>query len=201
MKTYYKERTLQWICDQYDKGDISFSHKLQRPVGCWNSKMRSLLIHSLLVGFPVNTIYVVDEDGTLYTLDGSQRTSTCIDYVNNKFALNKNIPNVVIANKENGQRSKLTKAQFIKRVKKIYKQEFKYLNLDDIKDFHSKVILEIQCPVCGKVFKHTPNNHLRKTGCPFCNDTTISFNILCYSSQSLSAQRMSKMSYTFIWRT
>lgn len=79
------------------------------------------------------------------------------------------------SNKENGQKSKLTKTQFIKRVKKIYKQEFKYLNLDDIKDFHSKVILEIQCPVCGKVFKHTPNNHLRKTGCPFCNDTTISF--------------------------
>lgn len=104
MKTYCKERTLQWICDQYDKGNISFSHKLQRPVGCWNSRMRSLLIHSLLVGFPVNTIYVVDEDGTLYTLDGSQRTSTCIDYVNNKFALSKDIPNVTITSKENGEK-------------------------------------------------------------------------------------------------
>lgn len=48
-------------------------------------------------------IYIVDEDGTLYTLDGSQRTSTCISYINNEFALNKDIPNIMILTKENGE--------------------------------------------------------------------------------------------------
>lgn len=103
MKTSSRERTLQWINNQYGKGNISFSHKLQRPIGQWNSKMKSLLIHSLLSGIPVNPIYIVEEDGTLYTLDGSQRTSTCIDYINNKFSLSKDTPNIMISSKENGE--------------------------------------------------------------------------------------------------
>lgn len=103
MKTSSKERTLQWINNQYGKGNISFSHKLQRPIGQWNGKMKSLLIHSLLSGFPVNPIYIVDEDGILYTLDGSQRTSICLDYINNKFSLSKDTPSITIISKENGE--------------------------------------------------------------------------------------------------
>lgn len=103
MKTSTKNRTLQWLNNQYQKGNISFSHKLQRPVGQWNTKMKSLLIHSLLSGFPVNPIYIVDENNTLYTLDGSQRTSACIDYINNKFALNKDTPAITLTSKENGE--------------------------------------------------------------------------------------------------
>lgn len=103
MKTSSKERTLQWIANQYSKGNISFSHKLQRPIGQWSPRMKSLLIHSLLSGFPVNPIYTVEENGTIYTLDGSQRTSTCISYINNGFALSKDTPNIVINSKENGE--------------------------------------------------------------------------------------------------
>ena len=103
MKTSSKERTLQWINNQYGKGNISFSHKLQRPIGQWNTKKKSLLIHSLLSGFPVNPIYIVDQDGSLYTLDGSQRTSTCIAYLNNEFSLSKDTPDVTITSKQNGE--------------------------------------------------------------------------------------------------
>lgn len=103
MKTASKERTLQWISNQYNKGNISFSHKLQRPIGQWSPKMKSLLIHSLLSGFPVNPIYCVEENNTIFTLDGSQRTSTCISYVNGEFALSKDTPNIVIESKENGE--------------------------------------------------------------------------------------------------
>ena len=103
MKVSSRERTLQWICNQYKKGNISFSHKLQRPIGQWNSKMKSLLIHSLLSGFPVNPIYIVEENKVIYTLDGSQRTSICIDYINNVFSLNKDTPNISITSNENGE--------------------------------------------------------------------------------------------------
>jgi len=51
----------------------------------------------------VNPIYIVEEDGTLYTLDGSQRTSICISYINNGFALSKDTPNIVLESKENGE--------------------------------------------------------------------------------------------------
>ena len=104
MKTATKERTLQWICNQYKKGNISFSHKLQRPINQWSTKMKSLLIHSLLVGFPVNDIYIVEEDSVMYTLDGSQRTSVCIAYINNEFALSKDTPNVTITSNVNGEK-------------------------------------------------------------------------------------------------
>lgn len=103
MKTSSKERPLQWICNQHKKGNISFSHKLQRPIGQWNPRMKSLLIHSLLSGFPVNPIYTVDDGGTIYTLDGSQRTSTCISYINNEFALSKDTPNIFIQVAEDGE--------------------------------------------------------------------------------------------------
>lgn len=103
MQTANKERTLQWICNQRKKGNISFSHKLQRPIGQWNPRMKSLLIHSLLSGFPVNPIYIVEENGILYTLDGSQRTSTCIAYINNEFSLSKDTPNVTLQITENGE--------------------------------------------------------------------------------------------------
>lgn len=103
MKTASKERTLQWICNQYKKGNISFSHKLQRPIGQWNPRMKSLLIHSLLSGFPVNPIYTVDDNGIIYTLDGSQRTSTCIAYVSNEFSLSKDTPNVILQITEDGE--------------------------------------------------------------------------------------------------
>lgn len=103
MNTSSKDRNLQWIENQYSKGNISFSHKLQRPIGQWSPKMKSLLIHSLLAGFPVNPIYVVEENNTIYTLDGSQRTSTCIDYLENKFALSKDTPNVTLNSKKDGE--------------------------------------------------------------------------------------------------
>lgn len=103
MKNSSKERTLQWINNQNKKGNISFDHPLQRPTGQWNARTKSLLVHSLLSGIPVNPIYVVEEENIIYPLDGSQRTSTCIDYVNDMFSLSKNTPNVFINVKENGE--------------------------------------------------------------------------------------------------
>ena len=119
MKTSSKERTLQWICNQHKKGNISFSHKLQRPIGQWNTRMKSLLLHSLLVGFPVNPIYTVEESGVIYTLDGSQRTSTCISYINNEFALSKDTPNITIVSNENGESINKTYEIAGKKFKKL----------------------------------------------------------------------------------
>ena len=119
MKTSSKERTLQWICNQHKKGNISFSHKLQRPIGQWNTRMKSLLLHSLLVGFPVSPIYTVEESGITYTLDGSQRTSTCISYINNEFALSKDTPNITIVSNENGESINKTYEIAGKKFKKL----------------------------------------------------------------------------------
>jgi len=65
--------------------------------------MKSLLIHSLLSGYPINPIYIAEENNTMYTLDGSQRTWTCIDYLIGGFALSKDTPDIKITYKENGE--------------------------------------------------------------------------------------------------
>lgn len=125
MKNSSKERTLQWINNQDKKGNISFKHRLQRPIGQWNARMKSLLIHSLLSGIPVNPIYIVEEENVICPLDGSQRTSTCIDYINNEFSLSKDTPNVFIETIENGEQ--------VIREYKIAGKKFKKLD-DEVKD-------------------------------------------------------------------
>ena len=118
MKTYSKERTLSWLNKQFNSGNISFDHKLQRPIGQWSPIMKSLLIHSLLVGIPVNPIYIVEENNILYPLDGSQRTSTCLSYIHEDFALSKKTPNVKLSFKVDGQ---LVTKEFIIAGKKFKK--------------------------------------------------------------------------------
>lgn len=104
MKFSSKERSLQWISNQYNRGNISFEHKLQRPIGQWNPKLKSYLIHSLLAGYPINPIYIVEEGGILYPLDGSQRVSISLDYIFNKFSLHAQTPSISLDVIENGER-------------------------------------------------------------------------------------------------
>lgn len=104
MKTSDERKTVQWICDQYERGSISFKHKLQRPTKQWNALMHSLLIHSLLAGYPLGEIYVEENDGVIYTIDGTQRVSETIRFVNNEFSLAKSTPSIVLNVMEEGKR-------------------------------------------------------------------------------------------------
>lgn len=84
-----------------NKGVINLSHKLQRPEGQWNRKQKTDLIDSLLRHYPINPTYaIVEEDGTLSVIDGVQRLSTIRDYIENVFALSKDMDSVIINNEE-----------------------------------------------------------------------------------------------------
>lgn len=96
-----KTRSLQSLVKDMDKGTINLSHKLQRPEGQWNRKQKSDLIDSLLRHYPINPTYaIVEEDGTLSVIDGVQRLSTIRDYIENIFALSKDMDSVIINNEE-----------------------------------------------------------------------------------------------------
>lgn len=96
-----KTRSLQSLVKDMDKGTINLSHKLQRPEGQWNRKQRTDLIDSLLRHYPINPTYaIVEEDGTLSVIDGVQRLSTIRDYIENGFALSKDMDSVIINNEE-----------------------------------------------------------------------------------------------------
>ena len=75
-----------------EKGTISFDNAVQRGL-VWDIKRKSLLIHSILMGYPIPPFYATKRDGVYDMLDGKQRSNAIVDFINDKFAL-KDIPYV-----------------------------------------------------------------------------------------------------------
>lgn len=93
-----------------DKKVLSFDHPIQRKSEMWTQEQRSLLIHSILASFPIPNIYVLREDSeqvdekgkAIYNfsvLDGKQRLTNVIAYLNGEYPLTDNIPDVTIEDK------------------------------------------------------------------------------------------------------
>ena len=75
-----------------EKGTISFDNAVQRGL-VWDNKRKSLLIHSILMGYPIPPFYATKNDGVYDMLDGKQRSNAIVDFVNDKYAL-KDIPDI-----------------------------------------------------------------------------------------------------------
>ena len=82
--------TSKWMVK--NEGRLNFSISIQRGY-CWDINRKSLLIHSLIAGYPVPSFYAQDtNDDSLAMLDGKQRMSTIIDYQKGLFALSDMTP-------------------------------------------------------------------------------------------------------------
>lgn len=96
-----KQRSLDSLVHDIKSGKISFTHKLQRPEGQWSTKMKADLIDSIFRKYPINPTYaVIEADNKEAIIDGVQRLSTVRDYLDNKFALSKDMESVVINGEE-----------------------------------------------------------------------------------------------------
>ena len=95
MKVTSSNKPLQPLMNKIKRGKIVFTHRLQRREGVWGTKAKSLLIDSLLRGYPVNPVYTIIEEKQA-VIDGVQRLSTCYNYTNDGFALSKNLEPVEI---------------------------------------------------------------------------------------------------------
>lgn len=95
MKVSGSNKAIQTLANKIKRGDIIFTHKLQRREDVWSKQAKSLLIDSLLRGYPVNPVYtVMDEKQAV--IDGVQRLSTCHSFIDDGFSLSKNLDPVVI---------------------------------------------------------------------------------------------------------
>lgn len=88
---------LSWL----ERGTLSLDADIQRSIGQWNNLQQSLLVHSILAGYPIPPIYlrkVKDGDTTKYlSLEGNQRLSTLAQFCSEEsFALNSATPEVVV---------------------------------------------------------------------------------------------------------
>lgn len=96
MKVSSGNKPVQTLTNKVKRGNIILKHKLQRREGVWNKETKSLLIDSLLKGYIVNPIHTISEGGKQYVIDGVQRLSTLSSFLNDEFALSKNLKPVEI---------------------------------------------------------------------------------------------------------
>lgn len=85
-----KRANITWTAKQLakmkQKGTINFDNSVQRGY-VWDVDRKSLLIHSMLVGYPIPPLYAAKNENTYDMLDGKQRTSSIGDYLEDSYAL------------------------------------------------------------------------------------------------------------------
>lgn len=90
-----------------EKKVLSFDHPIQRKSEMWDSRQKSLLIHSMLANYPVPSIYVLREDSqeldekkkpvfNYFVMDGKQRLTSVLSYIWGEFPLEDDIPNIFV---------------------------------------------------------------------------------------------------------
>lgn len=101
---------LEYYVQKVNKGEICRDVLSQRLEGQWSNRTKSELIVSILQNRPIGEILITSERmyGAMYMsqsiLDGLQRTDALCGYLNNKFALSKNIkPLSCICKSEDGE--------------------------------------------------------------------------------------------------
>ena len=101
----------QWVT-MIGRGAIRFDFPIQRKPAMWSEEGKSLLIHSILMGYPVPQILFVSQTATeeicekypklkvgetfRFIIDGSHRTTVVKSYIDDEFALSEDTPEVYI---------------------------------------------------------------------------------------------------------
>jgi len=97
-----KKANIQWsgktLRNQIEKGQVSFDCAVQRnPV--WDVSRKSLLIHSMIEGYPIPPFYFARrDDGKYDALDGQQRSLAIKGYLDGEFPLSEDMPSVTDEN-------------------------------------------------------------------------------------------------------
>ena len=91
--------TTKQIANMYSTNELTFDNAVQRGF-VWDNKRKSLLIHSMMMGYPVPPLYGAKSETGYDVLDGKQRCNAIYEFMNNMFAL-EDIPEVIIMNDEN----------------------------------------------------------------------------------------------------
>lgn len=92
MKKSNVNLTCKGLVNKMTKGEINFDTSIQRGL-VWDNGKKSLLIHSCIEGYPIPPMFLVkNEDGTLDSLDGKQRSNAIAQFINGEFTLSTDFP-------------------------------------------------------------------------------------------------------------
>lgn len=96
--------TVKNLSKDLKNGKLSFDYPIQRAGGQWDNLQKSLLIHSIACDFPVPPLYALAQNELVgegekakqtlvyYLLDGKQRTTNIIEFVEGGYRLDKETP-------------------------------------------------------------------------------------------------------------
>lgn len=97
-----KKANITWNARQLtkmvQKGSITFDNAVQRGL-VWDVQRKSLLIHSMIVGYPIPAFYAVKNGDCYDMLDGKQRINAIADFISGKFELT-DVPDVESENED-----------------------------------------------------------------------------------------------------
>ena len=80
------EWTARKLYKMTQRNEITFDNAVQRGL-VWDNKKKSLLIHSMLSGYPIPPFYAAKNDDKYDMLDGKQRINSIVDFIAGKFEL------------------------------------------------------------------------------------------------------------------
>lgn len=83
-----------------DKKTLHFEHPVQRASGQWSNLQKSLLIHSILSGYPIPAVYLLKEkrgkDIHYECLDAKQRLLSIFEFIDGDYELHSTTPPIEI---------------------------------------------------------------------------------------------------------
>lgn len=91
-------KSMRSLINEINKGNYNFNLPIQRRAGIWNKKEISLFIDSVLRLYPIYPALLNKHSDTkiLDVVDFKQRFTGLADFVNNKFALSKDLKPITI---------------------------------------------------------------------------------------------------------
>lgn len=109
-----------------EKDEVRFDNPVQRGL-VWNISQKSKLIDSVIKDFPIGQVFLIEKNEYTDTIDGQQRVTTIIDFMNNKFKLSNSYTAVL----NNGDVESLSKKTFNQLPKELQ---------DRIADFNIDIV-------------------------------------------------------------
>jgi hypothetical protein len=106
-----KKANINWSAKQLvkmtEKGTINFENSVQRGL-VWDDERKSLLIHSMIEGYPIPAFYASKNENGYDMLDGKQRSNAIGEYINNKYKLS-GVPEIIA---ESGEQIDINGCEF-----------------------------------------------------------------------------------------
>ena len=101
MKQAEMKWTVAQLVEEMQEGNVTFDNLVQRGF-TWDKEKQSLLVHSVLYGFPIPTFFSSSVNGAYDMLDGKQRSNALRSFKENELVLTK-VPDLEYVDKASGE--------------------------------------------------------------------------------------------------